>query len=223
LRPSGASPPRVFLLSPAHCGGKRAGLLARPEAAFDLAVRLRTGGAPLGEVFSFLSGLYFRGKAAYAEAFAAPPQGVPGALVITSGRGLLPPDVPVTPADLTLFRSVPVDPREKRYTEPLEADVRALVAHLPLDAELVLLGSISSRKYVDLLEDLTGGRLCFPQAFVGMGDMQRGSLLLRAAGTGTELPYVRAGGAVRRRADGRVGSRSEGCKDARRPTGSPTQ
>ena len=62
---------RVFLLSPASCHGERARLLLRDEACFDLALRLRGEGAPLGEVFSFLSGLYFRGKLAYARAFAA--------------------------------------------------------------------------------------------------------------------------------------------------------
>ena len=44
------------------------------RATFDLAVRLRgPGGAALGEVFSFMSGLYFRGKLAYARTFPAPP------------------------------------------------------------------------------------------------------------------------------------------------------
>ena len=57
-------------------------------------------GAPLGEVFSFLSGLYFRGKLAYARAFARAPRGVPPILVITPDRGLLAPDVRVTLADL---------------------------------------------------------------------------------------------------------------------------
>ena len=84
------APPRVFLLSPAHCGGKRAGLLLRAEARFPLAERLRSpGGATLGEAFSFLSGLYFRGKHAYAREFARPPAGEAGALVITNNRGLL--------------------------------------------------------------------------------------------------------------------------------------
>src|SRR6185503_15179829 len=81
---------RIYVLSPAHTGGKRGALLFRPGAAFDLAVRLRTEGAPLGEVYAFISELYFRGKLAYAEAFAAPPDGLPGALVITAGLGLVP-------------------------------------------------------------------------------------------------------------------------------------
>ena len=42
---------RVFLLSPAHCGGQRARLVLRQAARFDLARRLRSWqGASLGEV-----------------------------------------------------------------------------------------------------------------------------------------------------------------------------
>ena len=87
---------RIFVLSPASCGGERARLLTAPGAGFPLAHRLRApGGAPLGEVFSFLSGLYFRGKLAYARAFASPPRRVPGAgvLVITADAGLQPPQL----------------------------------------------------------------------------------------------------------------------------------
>ena len=69
-----AAPPRIFLLSPASSHGERAQLVFRPEAEFPLARALRTPeGAPLGEVFTFLSGLYFRGKLGYARAFARPP------------------------------------------------------------------------------------------------------------------------------------------------------
>ena len=84
-----STPARVFLLSPAHCGGERAGLLFRKNANFDLARRVRRPpGVPLGEVFSFLSGLYFRGKLAYAHAFASPPAGLAGVYVITPNEGL---------------------------------------------------------------------------------------------------------------------------------------
>ena len=101
---------RVFLLSPAHCGGKRAQLLFKDRATFDLARRIRTNeGATLGEVFGFLSGLYFRGKMAYARAFAAPPTGVAGAMAITTSRGLVPVDMPVTLADLRAFGDVEID------------------------------------------------------------------------------------------------------------------
>ena len=88
--------PRIYLLSPAHTGGKRAGILMREQAEFELAVRLRQEGVPIGEAFAFLSGLYFRGKLAYVQAFAAPPAGVPGSFVITSRQGLVTPETVVT-------------------------------------------------------------------------------------------------------------------------------
>ncbi|MGH6915637.1 MAG: hypothetical protein ACREH3_18265, partial [Geminicoccales bacterium] len=95
-------PPRVFLLSPANCGGVRARIVASPEAGFPLACQLRSGaGAPLGDVFSFVSGLYFRGKLAYARRFARPPDPDEavvggGVLVITPSAGLRSADTPVT-------------------------------------------------------------------------------------------------------------------------------
>src|SRR5438093_629722 len=75
LRERGAAdelmpPRRLFLLSPASASGRRAEILLRDQAQFDLARRLRSAeGVPLGDVFSFLSGLYFRGKLAYATRF----------------------------------------------------------------------------------------------------------------------------------------------------------
>ena len=63
---------RIFLLSPAHCGGTRARQALSPSARFALAEQLRSqDGAQLGDVFAFVSGLYFRGKLAYARRFAA--------------------------------------------------------------------------------------------------------------------------------------------------------
>ena len=87
---------RIFLLSPAHCGGKRAQILLNERATFPLAERLRSPpGVTLGEAFSFLSGLYFRGKLAYAERFARPPAGERGVQIITTDRGLLAADAAV--------------------------------------------------------------------------------------------------------------------------------
>src|SRR6185295_1946030 len=101
---------RVFLLSPAHCGGKRAGLVLNEQATFDLATRLRAPrGVAIGDVFTFLSGLYFRGKLAYARHFACAPEGADGVLVITPTRGLVPPERPVTLAALREFATVDVD------------------------------------------------------------------------------------------------------------------
>jgi hypothetical protein len=190
--------PRVFLLSPAHAGGERARLLLSERAGFDLAVRLRAGGAPLGEVYSFISGLYFRGKIAYAEAFAAPPPDVPHAFVIAAGYGLAPPDTLVTLDSLRQIASVPVDAAEPRYREPLERDCRKLAQIVGPSCDIVLLGSVASLKYLGPLAGIFGERLLFPIVFVGRGDLSRGGLMLRCARGGIELDYVPAGTAVRR-------------------------
>ena len=85
---------RIFLLSPANCAGVRARMVMSERATFPLAARLRSAeGAPIGDVFSFLSGLYFRGKVTYARAFASPPDcespiSGAGVFVITPTAGL---------------------------------------------------------------------------------------------------------------------------------------
>jgi hypothetical protein len=190
---------RIFLLSPANTGGERAQLVFNPAARFELAQRLRTReGAMMGEVFAFLSGLYFRGKLQYALTFGRPPQGLDGTLVITAGRGLRPPWERTTLDTLRRYAQVPIDVREPRYTRPLLRDVRALASKLaPFpEAEVVLLGSIASGKYVELLARALGPRLLFPSAFVGRGDMSRGGLLLRAVAAGRELDYAPIAGAT---------------------------
>lgn len=167
-------------------------------ARFSLAQRVQGEGAPIGEVFRFASGLYFRGKLAYAEAFARPPRGVPGALVIAPGAGLVPADAPVRADDLRAFAAVPVDAADPRFRAPLERDALALAGRLRAGAEVVLLGSIASDKYVTPLLGVLGARLLFPVDFVGRGDMSRGGLMLRAARAGVELEYAPVHGAVRR-------------------------
>jgi hypothetical protein len=191
-------PHRIFLLSPADCSGKRARLLARPDREHDLARRLQgREGVPLGEVFSFVSSLYFRGKLAYARAFARPPRGLAGVHVITPSDGLRTPESPIGPADLRRYAGVPVDAGEERYRRPFLRDLRAL-APAWADAEIVLLGSIASDKYVELLTSVLGGRLLFPSDFVGRGDMSRGGLMLRCVQEGRELRYAPLEGASRR-------------------------
>jgi hypothetical protein len=156
---------------------------------------------PLGEAFSFLSGLYFRGKLAYAERFVRPPRGVEGIHVITTNRGLLPHDTPVGVADLRAFGATEIHADEPGYREPLRHSLAALEAALPAGVSapaMVLLGSIATGKYVDALLETLGHRLVFPSQFVGRGDMSRGALLLRAARDGAELAYQPVAGAVRR-------------------------
>jgi hypothetical protein len=194
--PDPSAPPRVFLLSPAHSGGKRARLLLREQAQFPLAERLREGGVPIGEAFSFLSGLYFRGKLAYAERFARPAAMMSGAYVITTCCGLYSSAHHVGPRDLMGFAEVEVDPRDDRYRAPLQRDFEQLAADP--DVELVLLGSVATGKYLDVLLDVVGERLLVPTELVGVGDMRRGALLLRAARSGVELTYEPAAGAALR-------------------------
>ena len=181
----------VFLLSPAYCAGRRAAVLLRPDSDLAIAQRLRSGTLTLGEAFTFLSGLYFRGKLTYAHAFGrVNDASVAATLVITPTRGLQSPDVPVTAEILREFASVDVSAGDLRYRAPLERDVAALVATLPATTRVVLLGSIATGKYVDVLVDLLGRRLHYPSAFIGRGDMSRGGLLLRSANASTELEYV---------------------------------
>lgn len=183
--------PRIFLLSPANASGVRIQLLMRPAASFALAVELRSSrGASLGDVFTFTSGLYFRGKRVYAQSFGRPPKGLGPGLVITSGAGLLDLKTRVTPEELRSLGSVPIDPDEPLYREPLLEDARKLADALGPSGEVVLLGSIATDKYTRPLLEVFGDRLLFPPSFVGRGDMSRGGLLLRAVSAGEELAYV---------------------------------
>jgi hypothetical protein len=188
----------VFLLSPAHCGGRRAEILMSDRAAFPLAVQMRETGARIGEIFSFLSGLYFRGKLAYGQAFARTGAAPHGVLVITPGRGLIPPDAVLTFEDLRDIAGIGVAPDEPRFREPLERDSAALASALSGEDRVVLLGSIATGKYVDVIESRLDGRLRFPADFVGRGDMSRGGLMLRRVMEGQELEYVPVAGATRR-------------------------
>ena len=179
----------TFLLSPAHSDGERARLLRKGGANFDLARRLRQEhGAPLGEVFSFLSGLYFRGKLAYARAFATSPADI---LVITPSDGLLAPETRVGLDDLSRYAAVPVDARDERYWLPLLRDCTAL-ARRGLAGEVVLLGSLAPQKYLEVLVTVFGDGVYVPRDFIGRGDMSRGALLLRCVREQWMLDYVRA-------------------------------
>jgi hypothetical protein len=194
---------RVFLLSPANCGGVRARMVMSEAAQFALARELRApAGASLGDVFSFVSGLYFRGKLAYARRFARPPDPedalvAGGVLVITPNAGLRSADTPVTVDSFRAFAGVDIDASNAAYRVPLDRGARALASAIGPDCEVVLLGSIASGKYVDLLLPIFGDRLTFPPQFVGRGDMSRGGLMLRCVTDGVELEYAPLAGAVR--------------------------
>jgi hypothetical protein len=185
----------VFLLSPAYCGGRRATYLLREGSQLPLAQRLTQGTLTLGEAFAFMSGLYFRGKLAYARRFAAAdPAPI---FVITPTRGLKSPDTVVTAKLLREFATVDVQAGDVRYRKPLDRDLGKLARRVPPEGRVVLLGSIATGKYVDALTTAFGQRLHYPPAFVGRGDMSRGGLMLRCAASGEELEYTPVTGAVR--------------------------
>ena len=187
---------RVFLLSPAHAGGKRAAMLFRSSANFALAHRLRMSGLALGEAFSFMSPLYFRGKLLYASTFANAPEGVPSSLVITPSRGLLNPETVVGREELAEICDEPVHMENPKYRDPLERDLASLSETLGSRVRVVLLGSIATPKYLPILREKLGERLVVPRRFVGLGNMSRGALLLRCSREGCELEYIPAAQAI---------------------------
>ena len=213
---------RVFLLSPAYAGGRRAQMIMSDRAQFDLALRLRSNRPPsLGEVFAFLSGLYFKGKLAYANAFAPPRRRRSSVLIITPTRGLVPASTPIRLADLREFAEVDIHENDPRYRGPLERDVKVLATKLRAESEIVLLGSIATAKYMDVLpSNISGQRLCFPPISAGRGDMSRGGLLSSCvcAVDGCELSYISVAGAVRK-ASARQSSSREDIPN----NGAPTQ
>ncbi len=188
---------RIFLLSPAYAGGQRARMILSERAGFELARKLRSKkGAPIAEVFTFLSGLYFRGKIAYATAFAQPARGTPGVFIITPTRGLVDARTRIHLDDLREFATVNIHENDSRYRLPIERDAQFLAHKLPLESEVVLLGSIATGKYVDVLLASFRDRLRFPSDFIGRGDMSRGGLMLRSAADRQELPYIAVAGAI---------------------------
>lgn len=184
---------RIFLLSPAKVSGARAALLLNPHAPFALARQFRASGLSLADVFTFASGLYFRGKITYARHFARPGELI---RIITTNAGLLDPLTHVTPDSLRAFGEVDISSDDPRYHHPLRRDAEKLARQLADDGVAVLLGSIATAKYRDVLLNAFGARLMFPSDFVGRGDMSRGGLMLRAVRSGAELPYVSVQGAI---------------------------
>jgi hypothetical protein len=181
---------RVFLLSPANCGGDRAQWVLKPGSRSALAERLRSEGVPIGEVFTYMSALYFRGKLAYARAFARPPEGAGGVLVITPTAGLLHHDTAIRLAQLRGFSRVPIHLKSQSYRSSLRRAVKKLAEQIGPDCEVVLLGSIATGKYLDILVPVLGSRLRVPAEFAGIGDMSRGGLLLRCVRENRELNYI---------------------------------
>jgi hypothetical protein len=181
----------IFLISPAKLSGRRGAMLLNPSAQFPLARELRsTEGASLGELFSFVSGLYFRGKLTYARAFGHAHAGQEAAFVISAGGGLCTPDERISLERLQGWAGVSIHHDNPHFTAPLIRHASALFERAMPGTRFVLLGSIASDKYVEPLRDVFGSSLLVPTQFAGLGDMSRGALLLRAARDGRELAYV---------------------------------
>jgi hypothetical protein len=181
-------PHKIFLISPANLSGLRAKQLASPRAKFATALRYQSPeGVPIADAFTFMSALYFRGKIAYARHFADPPDGV---LIITSGYGLVPPDWPLNEERMNRMKKIDVDVASRAYTRPLREHAKQLASMLAPDAQVVLLGSVATGKYVDVLKPILGPWLRFPKLFAGLGDMARGGLMLRAVRANKELEYT---------------------------------
>jgi len=167
---------RTFLLSPANLGGVRGQRILSGGSRFDF-----NGGVPLGDVFTYISGLYFRGKLQYAQSFGVP-------LIITAGFGLMTADSRIGMDELRRMSTVPIDAFEALYREPLERDACAI----DTSSEIVLLGSLATPKYLEPLLRTFGTKLLIPSEFVGLGDMSRGGLMLKCVRSGQELAYVPA-------------------------------
>jgi len=180
-------PSTIFLLSPASTSGLRAKQLTSPRAGFAAAVRYRSPeGVMIAEAFAFMSALYFRGKIAYALHFG----GAENTRVIAPGFGLVEPTWSINEKRMNKMRKTDVDMRDRTYVRTLRATALELASTLDADAQVVLLGSVATGKYVDILLPIFGDRLRFPSAFAGLGDMSRGGLMLRAVRANRELEYT---------------------------------
>lgn len=189
-----APPSRIFLLSPANAGGRRYSILTSDQASFELALKFRAGAATLGEIYSFISGLYFRGKIAYAAAFGATSGQLSSALVIVPGLGMLPPETVFSPEQLRATAQIDVDENNPAHYSALLAAASAVDRATGHQCSFVLLGSVASAKYTTALLKVLDHRLLFPAEFVGRGDMSRGSMMLRSAASGEELIYIPVSG-----------------------------
>jgi hypothetical protein len=134
---------------------------------------------------------------AYSRQFANPPRGVAGSYVITTNCGLIPPQTKFTMPELQALSKNQIDLTDKHYCRTLRCSAEDIAGKLTKQCDVVLLGSIATGKYVDLLLQVFDHRLLFPIDFVGRGDMSRGGLMLRCAADNTELEYGLVRGAVR--------------------------
>jgi hypothetical protein len=163
--------------------------LRRPGGNSALARQLREEGVPLGDIFTFLSGLYFRGKLEYARAFARAADNETGSVyIITMTDGLVSPDTRISLEDLERYALC--RDGAAAAISALEGTARTLSERIGRSGEVVLLGSVGTGKYTDLLTPIFGERLLFPRDILHIGQLARGALFLRQARERRELEYV---------------------------------
>jgi hypothetical protein len=178
---------KIFLLSPASPSGIRAKQMTSTAAQFAVAKMYRSPeGVAIEDAFAFMSALYFRGKIAYARRFAE--EG--NIFIIAPGFGLVPAGWKLDPERMKTLRRTKVDVKVPGYRRPLERDARDLSDRLGQGGTAILLGSVATGKYVDVLRPIFQHRLRFPASFAGLGDMSRGAIMLRAVRSGEELEYA---------------------------------
>jgi hypothetical protein len=179
---------RIFLLSPANASGVKGQRLLAEKSESEFVQRLRSSGIPLGEVYRYISSLYFRGKLDYARRFQNPPRGVAGVHVIT-GDGLMLPEAVVTQADLRRISAIPIDEKNSNYRKSLDRDLLRLRELVGIETDVILLGSVATQKYISPLREVFEERIFYPKEFLGLGDMSRGGIMLRCCAGGAELEY----------------------------------
>ena len=209
---------RIFLLSPATAHGPKASTLVEDPPRTPAARRLQTpGGMTLGALFTHLSGLYFTGKLAYARQFANPPStlAVRGVHVVTFTHGLLDPDTAVDLDMLRRFRAAGATEFDTVSRVALEASARSLAEVLgEVRCDVVLLGSVHSTKYTEILEPIFGERLRVPRDLVRRGHLQRGGLLLECVEARRELDYIALDDVRAMLADARPSARRRGLESS---------
>lgn len=183
--------PRIFLLSPATAHGARAKTLLAPEPRSPVATQLASAdGMPLGQIFTYLSGLYFNGKLTYARHYSTPPPslGRTGIYIITMTDGILTPEHRIGLDDLQRYAAAEKQTEDGRRA--LETSARALAETIGPRCDVVFMGSVASDKYTAIIEPVFGRRLLFPPELVGRGQLGRGALLFRCVRENRELDYV---------------------------------
>jgi hypothetical protein len=104
------------------------------------------------------------------------------------------------------FSRVPISVKNRRYRSALLRGVKQLAREIGRECEVVLLGSVATGKYLDILNQELGEQLRVPAEFVGLGDMSRGALLLRCVKEQRELNYISVAAASERGRRTGVGS-----------------